>query len=45
MVAEAAQLATASFGDVMLAAIGGAYKAQADIFLGGILDGSLAALR
>lgn len=45
MTVEAAELATASYGDVMLAAIGGVYAAQADIFLGGILDGSLAALR
>lgn len=45
MRAEAAELSSASFGDVMLAAIGGVYKAQADIYLGGVLDGSLAALR
>lgn len=45
MSAEAASLATASFGDLMLDAIGRVYKAQADIFLGGAWDGSLAALR
>lgn len=45
MAAEAADLASASFGDRMLGAIGGVYRAQADIFLGGVLDGSLAALR
>lgn len=45
MAAEAAELATASFGDRMLGAIGSTYKAQADISLGGVLDGSLAALR
>lgn len=28
-----------------LQAIGSAYKAQAEIFLGGVLDGSLAALK
>lgn len=42
---EAAELATASFGDVMLAAIGGVYKTQADIVLGGFFDGGLTALR
>ncbi|KAL4428793.1 hypothetical protein ABPG77_005231 [Micractinium sp. CCAP 211/92] len=45
MTAEAAELATASFGDVMLGAIGGVYKTQADIVLGGFFDGGLVALR
>ena len=45
MAVEAAELATASFGDVMLKAIGKVYESQADIFLGGFIDGTLAALR
>ncbi|KFM28276.1 Chaperone protein dnaJ 10 [Auxenochlorella protothecoides] len=45
MAAEAAGLATASYGDLMLATIGGVYAQQAEIALGGIIDGSVAALR
>ncbi|RMZ52642.1 hypothetical protein APUTEX25_000761 [Auxenochlorella protothecoides] len=41
----AAGLATASYGDLMLATIGGVYAQQAEIALGGIIDGSVAALR
>ena len=45
MSAEAAELATASFGDVMLKAIGQVYESQAEICMGGFIDGNLAALR
>ncbi|KAL4451590.1 hypothetical protein ABPG75_007252 [Micractinium tetrahymenae] len=45
MAVEAGELATASFGDVMLGAVGGTYKTQADIVLGGFFDGGLTALR
>ena len=42
---EAAELATASFGDVMLKSIGKVYESQAEIYLGGFFEGNLAALR
>lgn len=45
MSAEAAELAAASFGEVMLHTVGRVYQAQADIFLGGLFEGSLAAIR
>jgi len=45
MATEAAELATASFGDVMLQTIGGVYKTQADIVLGGLFEGGLTALK
>lgn len=45
MAAEAAELAVASFGEVMLHAIGSAYLMQADVALGGLVEGTLASLR
>ena len=45
MVAEALELVKASYGETMLHAIGKAYEVQAKIYLGGVLDGSLAALK
>ena len=45
MAVEAAELATASCGDVMLKAIGKVYESQAEIYLGGFFEGNLAALR
>ena len=45
MRAEAASLVTASFGVVMLQAIGKAYSSAAAVHLGGVLGGSVAALR
>ena len=45
MAVEAAELATASYGPVMLQTIGRVYKTQADILLGGFFDGGLTALR
>lgn len=45
MAAEAAELANASFGEVMLHAVGRVYEAQAEIFLGNVITGSLAAIK
>ena len=45
MRAEAKELATASFGDTMLHAIGHVYVQQADIYLGGFFGGFAAKMR
>eukprot|EP00887_Chlorella_sp_A99_P007866 scaffold20.g7866.t1 len=45
MAAEAAELVTASFGVVMLQAIGKAYTTAAQVHLGGVLQGNLVALK
>ncbi len=45
MAKEAAELASASFGEVMLHTVGSVYEAQAQIFLGGLINGSIAALK
>ena len=45
MVAEADSLVKAAFGPTMLKAIGRTYSSQAEIFLGNIFEGSLAAIK
>lgn len=40
--AEARRLAGTSFGDVLIAAVGRVYEAQANIALGGLLEGAWA---
>ena len=45
MAKEAAELASASFGEVMLHTVGSVYEAQSQIFLGGLINGSIAALK
>ncbi len=42
---EAARLAAASYGPTMLGLIGKTYELQADIYLGGFVDGALAKFR
>ena len=43
--AEADSLVRAAFGPTMLKAIGKTYASQADIFLGNIFEGSIAAIK
>ncbi|KAK9815321.1 hypothetical protein WJX72_001695 [[Myrmecia] bisecta] len=45
MQAEAAGLVMASYGSVLVKTIGRVYESQAEIFLGGLVDGTLAAMR
>lgn len=45
MMTEAQELAKASFGETMLHTIGRVYEAQAKIYMGGLFDGGLAALK
>ena len=45
MTAEADSLVKAAFGPTMLKAIGKTYSSQAEIFLGNIFDGSIAAIK
>lgn len=42
---EAGSLAKASYGELLLATIGGVYRQQAEIAVGGFFEGSVAALR
>ena len=45
MAQEGAELAKASFGTTILLAIGKAYESQANIYLGGFIQGGLASIR